>query len=70
MADPGFENGWEVPAHNYQSHSGATTSHGPTQVVYKRGGSGGKVVATETITYDANGNIITRSIAWDPDTYM
>jgi len=70
MADPGFENGWEVPGHDYQAHSGATTNHGPTQVVYKKGGASGKTVATETITYDGNNNIATRSIAWQPDVYM
>lgn len=70
MADPGFENGWEVPGHDYQVHSGATASHGPTQVIYKKGGTLGYVVATETITYDGNNNIITRSIDWDPKIYM
>jgi hypothetical protein len=70
MADPGFENGWEVPGHDYQAHTGATASHGPTQVVYKKGGSTGKIVATETITYDGNNNIATRSIAWESDVYM
>ena len=70
MADPGFENGWEVPGHDYQAHSGATTNHGPTQVVYKKGGASGKVVATETITYDVNGSIATRAIEWEPDIYM
>lgn len=70
MADPGFENGWEVPGHDYQAHSGATANHGPTQVIYKKGGATGKVVATETITYDANGAIATRGIVWESDVYM
>jgi len=69
MADPGFENGWEVPGHDYQGHSGATVNHGPLQVIYKKGGASGKTVATETITYDVNNNIATRSIAWEPDIY-
>ena len=69
MVEPAFENNWEVPGHNYQAHSGATTTHGPTQVVYKKGGASGKVVATETITYDGNNNIATRSIVWSPDIY-
>lgn len=71
MADPGFENGWEVPGHDYQVHTGGTANHGPTQVIYKKGGAGGKVVATETITYDLTTHCIaTRSIAWEPDVYM
>lgn len=70
MADPAFENGWEVPGHDYQAHSGATTNHGPTQVVYKKGGSTGKLLATETITYDGNNNVATRSISWENDVYM
>ena len=70
MADPGFENGWEVPGHDYQAHSGATASRGPTQVIYKKGGASGKTVATETITYDVNNNIATRSIDWVSDVYM
>lgn len=70
MADPGFENGWEVPSHDYQAHSGATASHGPTQVLYKRGGVSGQLLATETITYDGNNNVVTRSIAWEPGVFM
>lgn len=70
MADPGFENGWEVPGHDYQVHTGANTTHGPLQVVYKKGGASGKTVATETLTYDAHGNVLTRSINWENDVYM
>lgn len=69
MADPAFENGWEVPSHDYQAHTGATASRGPTQVVYKKGGASGKIVATETITYDVNNNVATRSIVWAADIY-
>lgn len=47
-----------------------TANHGPTQVVYKKGGASGKLVATETITYDANNQIATRSIVWDPSIYV
>lgn len=68
MASPRFENGWEVPSHDYQEHNGATADHGPTSVIYKKGGAGGKEVATETITYDGNNNIATRSIEWESDT--
>ena len=70
MSEPTFENGWEVPGHDYQAHSGATASHGPLQVVYKKGGASGKTVATETITYDVNNNVATRSIDWASDVYL
>lgn len=59
-----------IPGHDYQEHSGMTANHGPLQVVYKKGGASGKVVATETITYDANNQIATRSIVWDPSIYV
>lgn len=59
-----------VPDHDYQARTGATTTQGPTQVVYRKGGASGKVVATETLTYDANGNVLTRSIEWSPDIFM
>jgi len=55
-----------IPEHDYQSHSGMTADHGPTSVVYKRGGSSGPTVATETITYDSNNKIETRSIDVTP----
>lgn len=70
MSTPSFENGWEVPGHDYQEHTGATADHGPLSVVYKKGGASGKVVAVETITYDVNNNIATRAIAWDPDIFL
>lgn len=54
-----------IPEHDYQEHSGMTADHGPTSVVYKRGGSSGQLAATETITYDANNQIATRSITWE-----
>ena len=41
-----------IPEHDYQEHAGMTADHGPTTVVYKRGGAGGVIAATETITYD------------------
>lgn len=70
MATPAFENGWMVPDHDSQTHSGATTNHGPIQVVYRKGGASGKIVATETITYDANNNVATRNIEWATDIFM
>lgn len=63
-------NGFSVPDHDYQLHSGTTNDHGPTQIVYRKGGATGKIVATETITYDANNYIATRRIVWAKDIYM
>lgn len=54
-----------VPEHDYEEHTGMTNSHGPTTIVYKRGGSGGVIAATETLTYDSNNKIATRSIVWN-----
>jgi hypothetical protein len=70
MASPLFENGWMVPDHDHQTRSGATTNRGPTQVVYRKGGATGKIVATETLTYDVNNNVATRSIEWATDIFM
>ena len=70
MSAPAFENGWMVPDHDYQARTGATATTGPTQVVYKKGGASGKLVATETLTYDGDGNVLTRSIAWADDIFM
>lgn len=64
-----FDNGWAVPDHDYQAHSGGTSNHGPTQIIYKKGGASGKLVATEVITYDGNHNVATRSIVWASDIY-
>ena len=73
MAHPLSEdsgNGFSVPDHDYQLHSGTTNNHGPTQIVYRKGGATGKIVATETMTYDGNNYIATRSIVWAKDIYM
>ena len=70
MSVPSFENGWLVPGHDYQVHTGTTATTGPTQVVYKKGGASGKVAATENITHDGNGYVATRSIDWEPDIYV
>jgi hypothetical protein len=67
-ADSG--NGFSVPDHDYQLHSGTTNAHGPTQIVYRKGGAAGKIVATETITYDANNYIATRRVVWAKDIFM
>lgn len=55
-----------IPEHDYQEHAGMTANHGPTTVIYKRGGAGGVVAATETITYDSNNKIETRLIVVTP----
>lgn len=69
MAHPLSEdsgNGFSVPDHDYQLHSGTTNDHGPTQISYRKGGPApdGYEVAVETITYDANHYIATRRIVW------
>ena len=52
-----------VPTHDYEVHSGSTSQHGPTQILYYVGGSAsGRLVATETITYDSNNYIATRKV--------
>jgi len=50
--------GLEIPLHDYISNT-YDGSGNLTSVVYKRGGSGGKTVATLTLTYDANDNLLT-----------
>jgi hypothetical protein len=70
MSSPEFEKGWEVPGHDYQARTGATQTQGPTQVVYRKGGATGKIVATETLTYDVDGNVLTRGIVWAKDIFM
>lgn len=56
-----------IPIHDFQAHTGMTANHGPTQVIYYVGGSAsGKLVATETITYDSNNKIATRGIVVTP----
>ena len=58
-----FSPNFVVPIHDYEVHSGSTSQHGPTQILYYVGGSAaGKLVATETITYDSNNYIATRGI--------
>ena len=49
--------GLAIPEHNYISL--AYTGANPTTVVYKQGGAGGSTVATLTLTYDGNGNVLT-----------
>jgi hypothetical protein len=68
--DASFENGWMVPDHDYQSHTGSTADHGPTEVIYKKGGVAGKIVATETISYDGFNRVLSRGIVWADDIYL
>ena len=43
-----------------------TATHGPTLIKYYVGGSAsGRLVATETITYDSNNYIATKGIVWE-----
>lgn len=49
--------GFPIPAYDYISNT--YTGANLTQTVYKRGGSGGTVVGTVTMTYDGSGNMLT-----------
>jgi len=49
--------GLEIPTHDYISNT--YTGSNLTQVVFKRGGSGGTTVATLTMTYDGSNNLLT-----------
>lgn len=50
--------GLEIPLHDYISNT-YDGSGNLTIVEYYRNGSGGKLVATLTMTYDANDNLLT-----------
>lgn len=50
--------GLAIPEHNrieFSNYVGAN----PGTIVFKQGGSGGNAVATLTLTYDGNGNVLT-----------
>lgn len=49
--------GLAIPEHNFISLS--YTGLNPTTIVYRQGGAGGNIVATLTLTYDGNGNVLT-----------
>ena len=49
--------GLEIPTHDYIANP--YTGSNLTQTVFKRGGSGGKTVATLTLTYDGSNNLLT-----------
>jgi hypothetical protein len=50
--------GLEIPTHDYISNT-YDGSGNLTGVAYYRGGSGGKLVATLTLTYNVSGNLLT-----------
>jgi hypothetical protein len=50
--------GLEIPLHDYISNTYDGNGN-LTTVEYYRDGSGGKLVATLTMTYDANDNLLT-----------
>lgn len=48
------ESGLSVPEHDYIGITNDVNGN-PTAVVYRYGGSGGQIVCTVNMTYDANG---------------
>lgn len=49
--------GLAIPEHNRIELTYTGTN--PTTIVYKQGGASGTVVATLTLTYDGNNNVLT-----------
>lgn len=49
--------GLEIPTHDYIANTYTGTNL--TQVVFRRGGASGTVVATLTMTYDGSNNLLT-----------
>ena len=57
------DGGFLVPDHDFEVRTGMTATHGPTLIkCYVGGSASGRLVATETITYDANNYIATRKV--------
>lgn len=52
--------GLSVPDHNHVTLGNYVGSN-PGTVIFRQGGSGGTIVATLTLTYDGNGNLLTVS---------
>lgn len=50
------------PAWDYRAFTYTGTN--VTTIVYKRGGSGGTTVLTETFTYDGNDNVLTQTLTY------
>ena len=64
-----FDQGLQIPEHDYQVRSGGTNNHGSLMIEYYRGGApedGGELLATEKLTYDEHGNVLTRGVYWEP----
>jgi hypothetical protein len=55
--DAVMRDGLEIPTHDFIENT--YTGSNLTKVEFKRGGSGGKVVATLDMTYDGSGNLLT-----------
>ena len=51
--------GFEIPTHDHEEFVWAYGN--VDQILYRRGGASGKVVATVTYTYDGSGNVLTAS---------
>jgi len=49
--------GMFIPPHDHVTNT--YTGSNLTQIVYRHGGASGKVVATQTLTYDASDNLET-----------
>jgi hypothetical protein len=49
--------GLEIPTHDYIANTYTGTNL--TQIVFRRGGASGKIVATLTLTYDGSDNLLT-----------
>jgi hypothetical protein len=47
--------------HDYKQVASSDASGNPLVIVYKLGGAGGTLVGTQTLTYDANGNLATET---------
>ena len=55
--DAVMRDGLEIPTHDFIQNT--YTGSNLTKVEFKRGGSGGKVVATLDMTYDGSDNLLT-----------
>ena len=53
--------GMFIPPHDHVTNT--YTGSNLTQVVYRRGGATGQIVATQTLTYDASDNLETVTLS-------
>jgi hypothetical protein len=51
--------GFNIPTHDFRALNYSTVTGNLSSINYKVGGTNGSTVATQTITYDSNGNILT-----------